>query len=264
MGYSPYKLLNASELTAICKHIEAICTEWIAGWFSHEPSIGVRCFRAAEYAQNTLAENTVWMSADSTSGDFVALAIPAGLFSEFGGLLLSSQSAIGRAGENQHSEILAELSQRALSDLIFQIKKPAAHSGVKKFSEASAPSSGFWKAGSGASVVEVTVDRQCLIIAFDFQSVRGMLPSSAMQPAPNVHPLVKPADALDGGRVKLKILVGQAQLELALLQTIVVGDVIKLDKNIEEPLHVINSDGTLFCKGFLGCRDGKKSIQLVN
>ena len=89
-----------------------------------------------------------------------------------------------------------------------------------------------------------------------------MLGTPRAKPSSGVA-FAKITDALLNEHLKLKVLAGEVQLELGLLQTIAIGDVIKLNTKINEPLQVFSDDGTRLCEAFLGSCDGRKSIQLV-
>lgn len=69
--------------------------------------------------------------------------------------------------------------------------------------------------------------------------------------------------ALAAQRVAVEVHAGAAQLTLAELASLGVGDVITLDRPLDRPLEVRAAGGGVYCSAHLGVRDGKKAIQLA-
>ena len=194
------------------------------------------------------------------AGQWVAVACSPTFFGQLGNALIQAGQSDGFVVGGKTSALLAELVKRALADFLLQLGGSSATAG--KIQDAEMPDAQTWEAGSGAVVADIALGDEKLMLVIDADRVASMLasvPSKSVRKAQ----LTKPVDALANGRLKFNVLVGEAQLELALLQTIGVGDVIRLDTRIDEPLQVVNSDGKRVCGAFLGSSDGYKSIQLT-
>ena len=257
MEYRPYTLLNASELSEIERQIAAACDTWAAEWFAGDEVREVVCRRAAEFDMVSLPPENEWICMSADSEYWAALACSSRL--HVGASLIPGNH---RDAGGKMSALTVDLAQRALEDLARRLTRVDSGSGLDLKQSEGMPSIRFNEPGSGAVAAEIVSDTAKLVVIMSGCCVAAKL--TGMAKPPSQKPLfTKPADALGNSRLKLNVLVGEAQLELALLQTIVVGDVIKLGTRLDEPLHVVNADGVRLCRAFLGTRNGRKSIQLI-
>jgi flagellar motor switch protein FliM len=77
-------------------------------------------------------------------------------------------------------------------------------------------------------------------------------------------PLSGAVQAMRNQCVALNVLLGEAEVTLAELQTLGVGDVLRLDRRVSEPLAVRLSDERVICAAHLGTRGDRKAVQLTN
>jgi flagellar motor switch protein FliM len=75
-----------------------------------------------------------------------------------------------------------------------------------------------------------------------------------------VEPLSR---ALQTQRVVLDGVAGEAELALEDLTTLAVGDVIKLNRRISEPLQLCIRGGGVVCAARLGASKGRTALQLT-
>jgi flagellar motor switch/type III secretory pathway protein FliN len=255
MEHRPYRLLNKTGLAAIERRLAAAWDAWTAAWLATHPPARIRCYRAAEYrVARTRPE--AWLYAGPAAAS-VALTCSAGFAGRLGALLTGSGAAEIRGSA---SPLRDELVRGALAELVALLCPWAAGSAAARIGGAEALPEHGWEAGSGAAVAVLEWDRELVELVLGAAQVATLLPPAA---APARQPGTRIADALGGGRLTLKVLAGEVQLELGLLQTIAIGDVIKLDTRIDQPLQVVNEDGARLCGAFLGSCDGRKSVQLV-
>ena len=69
--------------------------------------------------------------------------------------------------------------------------------------------------------------------------------------------------AIEQNSVTLDVIAGDAELTLSDLQTLQVGDVVRLDRKLHELLRIGVVDGESVCSGHLGAAKGSKAVQLL-
>lgn len=255
MDHRPYQLLNTSGLAAIERSLAVAWEAWAAAWLAAQPPARIRCYRASEYrVARTRPE--AWLYAGPAAAS-VALSCSAGFTGRLGALLTGGAAEM-RAGA---SPLHDELVRRALAELVALLCPWVAGRAAARIGAAEALPQQGWEAGSGAAVAVLEWDGELVELVLGAAQVAALLPAAADAPAR--RPGTRIADALAGGRLRLNVLAGEVQLELGLLQTIAIGDVIRLDTRIDQPLQVVNEDGARLCGAFLGSCEGRKSVQLV-
>jgi flagellar motor switch protein FliM len=80
---------------------------------------------------------------------------------------------------------------------------------------------------------------------------------AAHQPA-----LVSLDRAAQSARLRLEVMLGDAELELPKVMDLRVGDVLRLSARLHEPLTV-SCEGRPFARALLGVADGRKAIQFT-
>ncbi|MCK7581338.1 MAG: FliM/FliN family flagellar motor switch protein [Chromatiales bacterium] len=73
--------------------------------------------------------------------------------------------------------------------------------------------------------------------------------------AGNVAPLVSLREGLEAESVVVEVVVGSAELTLTELQSLSLGDVLRLDRGLKEPLTVLFDGGrqVVWCAPWSGC-----------
>jgi flagellar motor switch/type III secretory pathway protein FliN len=254
MEYRPYKLLNATELAEIGKQAEAAFSTWVSDWLGVADMAMVECRRAAEFDMTNYPEKSNWTCIGADREEWIALARTAAFTAQLRTRLIPDQHTPANSAATEKSPMLSDLLESALTDFLrmFAAAPAQAHQ---------VPAERFRDIGSGAAVAEIDWKEAKLALVISPPLVASML--SRIGPrAARKGSLVKVNEALANGRMNLKVMVGEAEVELGLLQTIAVGDVIKLNTRVDEPLQVVTADGLRLCRAFLGIRNGRKSIQL--
>lgn len=115
--------------------------------------------------------------------------------------------------------------------------------------------------GSGVVVVELNFGMIKQLIACG----GGVLTKCKPQTKQDVSAehLVNRVHVLGKYKTKLDIALGNVELTLGELSTLEVGDVIRLNTNIDFPLDVSASNGASIGKAFLGTLNQQKAIQIV-
>jgi flagellar motor switch protein FliM len=62
---------------------------------------------------------------------------------------------------------------------------------------------------------------------------------------------------------QVRVWLGGASIELGVLQTLAIGDVVRLDARIDQPLSLTVEGQATGQRAFLGCLQGKRAVQLA-
>lgn len=241
----PFRLFGNRQLAALQLEAGRLVGGWAADWLIDGP------------AELTVQAATApmlpgpWLSMRSgRATGFVARpagAIEAALF--------------GEVAREQPSVLAAEVGDAALADLLCRCLEAA--DGTLPGSEAPPPE--LWRRGAGALCVRRQGRAGALELLVDAGITQRWLarhPAPARPPAP-LQPLQPLRPAIGSARVRVEASVGEAEIDIATLQSLVVGDVLLLDHRIDHPvrLGVVGQAATR--SGHLGCADGRRALQLV-
>ncbi|MES2538653.1 MAG: FliM/FliN family flagellar motor C-terminal domain-containing protein [Pseudomonadota bacterium] len=257
MTHFLYRLLNASELSALESQVAAACGKWSLAWLAADVHSTVRCFRAAEHDAAILEEKTGWMAVGTGPAHWVAVRSSAALHAPLRGMLIAGVA--GNEAGAKPSGLLVALAERALADLL----EALAGEDAARLHEPFAPEQSLHAPGSGAAVAEIACGECRITLLISPHQAASML-AGLTAAAPAKIAFENRRDALANGRIALTVAIGETQLEIGLLQTIVAGDVIRLNTRIDQPLAVMTADGVRLCSAFLGSREGHKSVQLTS
>ncbi|MEJ2610280.1 MAG: FliM/FliN family flagellar motor C-terminal domain-containing protein [Candidatus Thiodiazotropha sp.] len=108
--------------------------------------------------------------------------------------------------------------------------------------------------GSGAMVIWVKVGNLPFAYIVSPQIVENYLKSCDQPPQETRRKLVPVLSALDRQKVRANVSLGSAELSLGDLGTIQVGDVVTLNRRINEPSVMRFGANGIACKGFIGAK----------
>lgn len=261
-----YRLYADAELGKLCERVQQALADWGKDWLS-----GPLCSIDAQaaHAGNSADSDAVhWLTADVDSR--TALAIGSSrTWQQKVGMLLAGAAHLGAEGSpaSPITQHLADTLLHSLTAALLQAAgtefDPARVSlGERAPSwqeESSRPGSGWVSARCRFDAVD-----QSLMLLLSPALVSGFIgaePPRLRKPAPAVAVPVR--RAVDLQPVVLEVIAGDAELTLRDLQTLEVGDVIRLDRRLDELLRLGFLDGEAVCSGHLGAAKGHKAVQLV-
>ncbi len=125
----------------------------------------------------------------------------------------------------------------------------------------SAPPASLLAAGSGALIVQLRVLRATCVCLLDAGAV-GALYRAPAPSLPALPPLAY-AQALRAVPVRLPLSIGQAEVALGSLVTLAVGDVVRLESSVAQPLKVSGPNGTVWFEAHLGTLDASLAIEVA-
>lgn len=128
---------------------------------------------------------------------------------------------------------------------------------------AESPLAETWASGSGAYMISIVCKPLHLRLLLPGTVTAAFLRSDKVTAARPSTPLENPLSLLTTRSVHIVAHLGEAEIDIGTLQSLEVGDVIKLGTRINQPAQLFSNDGTPLCHGYLGTRDGHKSLQLI-
>lgn len=238
----PFRLFGSRQLAALQLEAGRLVGGWAADWLGDGPA------ELTVHAATAPAQPGPWLSMHGGRGAaFVARAdgaIEAAIF--------------GEVARGQPSALAAEVGDAALADLLRRCLDAA--EGTTPASDA--PSPELWRRGAGALCVRRQGRAGTLELLLDAEITQRWL---ARHPAPARAPaaLQPLRPAIGSARVRVEASVGGAEIDIATLQSLVVGDVLLLDHRIDRPVRLGVAGRPATQGGHLGCADGRRALQLV-
>ena len=261
MTIRPYKLVNRTERGILVARL----TEGLRRWNTRYAPVdaGTHCelvFRDEDAAR--IPEPREWILAARQSAPLLAIGLPDDWPRGLAGHVIGKSVALDPAGLQLMRELgvglLEELGQSVLDAV------PAIHP---------AESSPVWSRAASPAFAGGPADAQVfgycrlgdsldLVITIWPDTVQRWLAVEAPRrvAALPVEPL---SGALQAQVVVLDGIAGEAELALEELTTLAVGDVIRLNRKISEPLQVCVRGGGVVCAARLGSSTGRTALQLT-
>ena len=262
MTVRPYKLINRSERGVLTARLTDGSRRWSARYAPDGIRIDCELTPPDDDTAPTVAASE-WLLASRRSEPVMSIGLPEDWPRGLAGLVLTERQATSLDPAGQ--QLMRELGMHLIEEL-GQIVLDAA------LATRSAEGSLGWSravtppADSGAPDGKVSVhcrlgDSLSVLITLWPETVhRCLAPDASHRAAAGpVEPLSR---ALQAEKVVLDGIAGEAELALEELTTLAVGDVIKLNRKISEPLQVCIRGGGVVCAARLGASKGRTALQL--
>ena len=121
--------------------------------------------------------------------------------------------------------------------------------------------------GSGAYVIAVQLGDMKLIVAMSHLMVRHLINATRSVPEMRVTEELTEmstfASVLANRRVRAEALLGTVELSIAQLASLNIGDVVRLDKSVDEPSELLFPQADIKCRGFVGQSAGRRALSLT-
>jgi flagellar motor switch/type III secretory pathway protein FliN len=255
-------LINRSEGGAVVAQLTGAIRHWSDQYVAVSPQVGCVLVSSEELPGRMRAPRE-WMIGTDASGPMLAIGLPDDWRHQLMALMLPGNSVVdpatatGGLARELCSSVLGNLGQRV------QEAFAGAQRVTAELSWDLAPAPPDARSDDGFVMVRCQVGPDLdLSVALWPECVRASLPGVvARRPGEaTVEPLAK---ALQGEVVVLCAMVGNAELAVEELTTLSVGDVLRLDKKISEPLQLYVDGGGPVCAARLGSHLGRRALQLT-
>ena len=125
------------------------------------------------------------------------------------------------------------------------------------------PGADLWSVASGAMVATIRIGDQTATWALNYGCIKGLpqFPATVMLPPIAEGNLQQ---ALSHVSLSLPVEIGQAEVDVASLLTLALGDVIRLDSCIDKPINVRGPNGEALFGAHLGRQDKAVAIEVTH
>lgn len=252
----PFRLPGVADIEALHQALERPLRRWAAEWFSSTRHIA---FTVVDAVAGEPSEAADWSVLGDPSGSALAWRLPECRRREFVEALLGAPLPPGGDASPMIESLLAE----CLQDLGLRLLKI-----VDVVAAAEPAESGrldpTWL-GYGAGVACATPDAASPLpdLVFSGELVERIVGRPKRAEIAGKIDLVQRESAIGSRRVRIEVVLGTAELTLADLANVSLGDVIRLQSRFREPLLVRSQDGQPLFNANLGAADTSKAIQIV-
>jgi flagellar motor switch/type III secretory pathway protein FliN len=253
-----FRLLNRSEARALTSGVDAAFARWQQAWCAAE----VRRAELSAAADASLVSACRWRSGAYPGGDAVAVGWTAPSAHTLVSLLVGDGI---RAANGEAPPVAVDLERSALDALIASLLQefaPTARRSANIEWDTQPPAAHAFDGGKNGFAVRLRVEKIDVLIVLSETVVEGFL-SAQPRVKDRARRLASARGLLAGQPVTVEVQVGAAELTLAELASLGVGDVIALDHPLDHPLRVQAANGRVLCGGHLGIWNGKKAVQLA-
>jgi Type III flagellar switch regulator (C-ring) FliN C-term len=261
MTVRPYKLVNRTERETLTARLTDGLRRWSTRYAPDDADTHCRLVLTDEETAQ-IPEPREWVLGTRRATPLLAIGLPQDWPRGLAGLVLGQSVTLDPAGLQLMRELgaglLEELGQSVL-DAALAMRPAEGETGWSPASTlpfAGDPTDGqvFGHCRLG-DVLE-------LIITIWPETVQRCLAIEAPRRVATA-PLEPLSGALQTQRVVLEGIAGEAELALEELTTLAVGDVIRLNRRISEPLQVCIRGGGAVCAARLGASAGRNALQLT-
>ncbi len=257
MQATPFTLLADSVLDALEGGFSPLVASW-AGQWGVPPDA---CKLSVQRAWDTVpAKGAGPWTACSGKGEGAAwLYVPGELAATLERLLFAPDGSYAPQGEGQSS--LAPAAARracdALQDVLVQAAIPAA---LRVPGEVPAA---LWRRGSGAALVTLSIGKHSCQLLMNGPALRALQGKPAAQAALPALAAVDYRQAVGSTPVVLQLTIGAAQVSLGSLMSLAVGDVVRLDAELDAPVGMATLDGKPVFDAHLGKVGDQVAVEAV-
>jgi hypothetical protein len=259
MNVRPYALLASSTVTAIGKRVESAVHEWCAGWGIDRSAVAVESRRAWDSAVPTAAE---WRFLTSVEGERVWFSAGPALVEEVLSCMFAPDHRFRERGRVSAGSIASDSAQAAIDDLAARVASVFGTTPGYVSEAPAQPPEVLFVCGSGAVSISVGIGKSGCCVLADHAAVLTAVPLGGQPEGASVQ-WPRREDLLGGLPISLPVVLGSAEVEIGNLLTLAVGDVIRLDTLVDQPLPIVSPDGKALCAGYLHAMDRQVVIEIV-
>ncbi|MBC7603854.1 MAG: FliM/FliN family flagellar motor switch protein [Ramlibacter sp.] len=248
------------QLDAIAIRATQAWTAWSAGWLGESSSrVEVQLAHEVDAAADwnwspigTRANAVAWIASTSRANECVGRELFEGYETAVRAATPPSvaQSVVVRAMDDLLEQLRTQLELDAPPDQLL-LAEPC-----------------FFAPWSGCVVLRLPVAQARVPVLLNVECVEALLGmrrgEMLRDPAATAAraPLTPLASAIANRRVTLRAELEPCELDLGTLEQLAIGDVVPLAHSLDAPLR-ISVHGEFLCEGFLGRREGRKAIELL-
>jgi len=266
MGIHPHKIINRSERAFIERRLLEGLREWAERYVIVPLAPSCRMRLAEEKSDESVPVAAARWRCEQGGVQVLALGLPEDWPLALCRLLLPASVLEG----------VAQSDGSVLRSLGIELLQELAEALLNRLREAKPVAGRQWREESTAAPPTPTADRvfASVGVTCEFGAVLAIqlrIEAATIEaclgahtpPLPRGLPKGRLSDALRSERVTLEAVLGKAELSAAELMSVRVGDVIKLNRALHEPLELHVRGGGVVCGVRLGLHVGRPALQLT-
>lgn len=257
MQARPFRLLNATECAKLAGDAGDALAQWMREWGDRRADAALEAPVRVRDASRRVADAGTPASpagALSWSGADGTVHLP-----DAGHARHWAACALGARAEDAPpppGSLAAELVERALGDLARRLAGSALVPGSAPPPASSrAPGCGAASIGLPSAAGELDVVLDAALVS---HRLAGLARPARKEPAP-----ADPRGGLGSLPVEIRAWLGSAEVDVAVLHTLAVGDVVVLDGRLDQPLRVSVAGRAVAARAWLGHAGERKAVRLA-
>lgn len=252
-----YRLFGDSELSKVCAKVQPAIDSWAQAWLLSGEGGSCKCLRPGEI-RALHRPGASWRTCRGAGERWIGVRMSGALRGSLAASIFGDDRTT--VSPVMASPLCGDVVLQALDRLAFALMDAlgaAPASARPAAGEASdTPAAWLWQKGAGALVLQISVGETEFPALVSPAVLLDAIPLHS-HGAPPLHPRLEP---VLGQKLRLNIVAGHAEFELGILNTIRVGDVLRLDTRIDEPLHLEVAPGQPAGRAYLGTHDAHKAV----
>ena len=251
MGVRSFRLPPSSEVASFEAGSLPMVLAWAAEWFGTQAGATLRAASLARETRSTFGSSepgSRWLRCSGVNGTMWAALCQARML---------AGALFGTGGEAclPEESVSTSVGVRALESLVTRLAGAPAEPAGRLQRVAQGPQH-LLVPGHAAVGATIEVAHQSLDLIVE-------LPVRASIARPQQRgPLAAASLALGGQSVNVDAWLGEIELDLGSLQTLAVGDVLRLGRKLDEGVELRLGGECLPCRGYLGALDGRVAVEL--
>ncbi|MDK2125131.1 FliM/FliN family flagellar motor C-terminal domain-containing protein [Parachitinimonas caeni] len=246
-----FVLYRPAILAQVEEQLLAVLQSWAQPWGLDTKLFAIHVEPAHQVAQVARLQGRHWHTA---KGDSVWLGLGEGMLRAIEQRLFSRDHSDPDTENHRDSTLASEIAGEAATDLLNTLHRHWVGEGATELAACAVPKSAR---GDGALICTLSLGPRSAYLYLG----SGLFSKSLSKPAARGKLALLPA-ALTHQRLQLALELGEVTLTLGQLETLAIGDVVRLGTNIDQPAKLITTDGRMVCHGHIGACEGVRAVEV--
>ncbi|HWH82093.1 MAG TPA: FliM/FliN family flagellar motor C-terminal domain-containing protein [Burkholderiaceae bacterium] len=246
----PFRPCTSADIADVAARATEVARGWGRDWlgFGDGAAVNVACAAVEATVIDSLALSPTWWRCEGPGGSAWASAPQAGIVEA---LLFSADREVGSDGDSDALSVT--VAQRALGALLQALAGAQAE-------QAPVPTTAPIHLGEpGRRALSLRLQFAGALLAVLLE----LRPVAQASTAARRDAVLRAQNAVAKQRVRVEVLLGESEVELGALRTLSVGDVLRLDKRLDEGVELRVGDQRLPCAGYLVAKDGGVAVEVA-
>ncbi|HYD79897.1 MAG TPA: FliM/FliN family flagellar motor C-terminal domain-containing protein [Paucimonas sp.] len=250
-------MLRKRDIDACKSAAQEAILEWESAW-ARLSDHSISCAAACE-ATDSAPPYAAWGLRRLENGGSVWVLMPPEVERRIERQLFSIDDVASAAERSRESRLAGAIAKDAVEELVAGIvRRLTGFSSTPADGSSDTPAKCF-RYGAGAALLTVKLDRKSFHVLVPSASLPGAAPGGSTTA---LGPTTGLIEALSGLPVKLTAEVGEAELTVGHLRMLAVGDVVRLNSRLDQPVNFIGPNGKTVCRAQLGTSKGRRAVEV--